>query len=175
MVFVGDNVKAIRESCNGDREPHKCVPGRGSKPRKQQGVSWMGDKEVTAGAGGSPCNSNLAGSRCWQSRDLLCPYGSVKGWHWQAWKHVASRCGVTSRVTPSVRGRLQQAQAVEGRGHASSEEGQAAATPSCRCHFHPSAKTSTAAHTSVLPHLTVAPPWFPESRWGEFLKLFIYF
>ena len=62
MVFVGDNVKAIRERCNGDREPHECP----TQTRKQQGVSWMGDNEVTAegDADGSPCNSNLAGSRC---------------------------------------------------------------------------------------------------------------
>ena len=38
----------------------------GEQTRKQQGVSWMGDKEVTAegDADGSPCNRNLAVSWC---------------------------------------------------------------------------------------------------------------
>ena len=38
----------------------------GEQTRKQQGVGWMGDKEVTAegDADGSPCNRNLAVSWC---------------------------------------------------------------------------------------------------------------
>lgn len=35
MVFVGDNVTAIRERCNGNRRPHEC-PRQGSKPENSK-------------------------------------------------------------------------------------------------------------------------------------------